>query len=399
MFLFCDVPTQLLIQQLGVRVPAGPISIPRGPQIPTIFQFSQNGVVYDPETFLTNLTSISIANPGAVTTQQPHNIPNGSTVALAGVTGSVPAISGNYVATVTSPTSFTIPVNVTTAATINVGTVTVVVPLLPRWTVKAQDQYNQDPPAAIIPAGSFVKSGSGTSTTFTGQCNYITPYINQALGIVAPITLTATISEAAPGVVTTSAQSFGVGDIITFETTEVLPAPLQPGIEYYITATNLTATTFTVAATLGGTAITTTTAGSGVHTIIREVEVNSVASVPLLGELSWNGAFPSKAQIINVTLLNDLFKPSDGPPVYTGGVSGTTVIGNGNGYVNIVFPYTLASASWHFLYLYVSNTVDPTPLNIWPGIATAQSTTGATVQLNGLTDSASYLLNYAVALN
>ncbi len=76
-----------------------------------------------------------------------------------------------------------------------------------------------------------------------------------------------TISQAAPGVVTWTAHGLLAGTPVYFTTTGSLPTGLTPGTIYYVAATPSPATnTFSVAATPGGTAIATTTAGTGVHT-------------------------------------------------------------------------------------------------------------------------------------
>jgi len=59
-----------------------------------------------------NLTSSSVANPSVITTATAHGLTTGDTVLIAGHT-STPAINGSQVVTVTAPTTFTIPVNVT----------------------------------------------------------------------------------------------------------------------------------------------------------------------------------------------------------------------------------------------------------------------------------------------
>jgi hypothetical protein len=75
---------------------------------------------------------------------------------------------------------------------------------------------------------------------------------------------TVTISQATPAVVTWTGHALTNGTAVTFTTTGSLPAPLVAGNIYFVVsaATN----TFQVSATLGGTAIATTNAGSGVHT-------------------------------------------------------------------------------------------------------------------------------------
>jgi len=63
------------------------------------------------------ITSNSIANPTVVTTPVAHGLTTGQVVIIAGVATSSPAINGSRVVTVTGPTTFTVPVNVTVAGT------------------------------------------------------------------------------------------------------------------------------------------------------------------------------------------------------------------------------------------------------------------------------------------
>lgn len=79
-------------------------------------------------------------------------------------------------------------------------------------------------------------------------------------------TATATISQATPGVVTWNAHGLAENTGVVFTTTGALPTGLTAGTTYYV-KTVLTANTFTVAATRGGTAIDTSSAGSGTHTV------------------------------------------------------------------------------------------------------------------------------------
>ncbi len=68
------------------------------------------------------IVSSSLANPTLITTVAPHYYVTGDTVTVAGHTGSTPTINGSHVVTVLTPTTFSIPVNVTGAGT--AGTVT-----------------------------------------------------------------------------------------------------------------------------------------------------------------------------------------------------------------------------------------------------------------------------------
>jgi len=76
---------------------------------------------------------------------------------------------------------------------------------------------------------------------------------------------TVTVTIAAPGVFTWTAHGLAVGDAVQFTTTGALPTGITASTTYYV-KTVASADTFTVAATAGGSAITTTGTQSGVHT-------------------------------------------------------------------------------------------------------------------------------------
>ena len=87
----------------------------------------------------------------------------------------------------------------------------------------------------------------------------------------APVTITI----ASPGVLTASV-NFANGDAIMLTTTGALPTGLTPGTVYYVV--NASGTTCNLAATSGGTAITTSGSQSGAHTIsARGIPVTSLA--------------------------------------------------------------------------------------------------------------------------
>lgn len=73
-----------------------------------------------------------------------------------------------------------------------------------------------------------------------------------------------TISIAAPGVITWTANQVANGQQVTLSTTGVLPGGLSPGVAYFVVGR--TVNTFSLALTAGGTGITTTGTQSGVHT-------------------------------------------------------------------------------------------------------------------------------------
>lgn len=78
---------------------------------------------------------------------------------------------------------------------------------------------------------------------------------------------TVTISSASPGVFTLAGHGFAANDPVVFSNTGGgLPAEITAGTKYFV-KTVLDANTFTIAATAGGMAINTTSAGTGTHSV------------------------------------------------------------------------------------------------------------------------------------
>ena len=78
---------------------------------------------------------------------------------------------------------------------------------------------------------------------------------------------TVTISAASPGVITEVAHGFAANDPVVFSNSGgALPAAITAGTKYFV-KTVLTADTFTISATAGGTAINTATTGTGTHSV------------------------------------------------------------------------------------------------------------------------------------
>lgn len=339
----------------------------------------------------TVLTSNTFSIPDPVTTPG-----TGGTVTRA---TSTPDINGSHVITVIDGLHFSIPISLTLAGI--GGDIQRTVAMGLRWTVKAVNEFDEEPALAMISPGGFIKQGSGNNTIFKGQCNYITAALNGLFGIEAPIgpNVLTSISNATPCVVTMAApQAFSAGDIVTFMTTGTLPAPLIVGQEYYILAP--TSTTFNIALTLAGAAINTTNAGSGTHSYVRFKSSDDVVEVEAMAELSWGGAEPGKTNWVPHAIRNDLYKSGGAPPVTTNGANGKTAIGSGVSSVSVTFTTALSGAAWHFLGTpIISNTVDGSPLNLTVETLTARSASGFTIQLAGTTDSANYVLEWSVALD
>jgi len=89
---------------------------------------------------------------------------------------------------------------------------------------------------------------------------------------------TCTISQASPAVVGITAHGLLANDTVMFETDGALPTGLSVDTVYWVVAT-VSANAFSVAATLGGTAINTTAAGSGIH---YYVETSKVPGIPTI---------------------------------------------------------------------------------------------------------------------
>jgi hypothetical protein len=121
--------------------------------------------------------------------------------------------------------------------------------------------------ADVTPAGFLgmgAVSGGGYSSLKWGTD--VTP-IPDPSGTTIVSTATVTITNASPAVITWTNHGFTSDDVVKFTTTGVLPTGLTVGTAYYVIP--LTVDTFKVCLASGGkngTAINTSSAGSGVHT-------------------------------------------------------------------------------------------------------------------------------------
>lgn len=87
------------------------------------------------------------------------------------------------------------------------------------------------------------------------------------------------ISNASPAVVTWSAangNNLAVGDQVMFQTTGTLPTGISPNTTYFVISAGFSAgVSFEISATAGGSAINTSGAGSGTHTIFAMKPINA----------------------------------------------------------------------------------------------------------------------------
>ena len=113
---------------------------------------------------------------------------------------------------------------------------------------------------AALAAGNVLVGSAANVATVTPAVTASASKIIAGVGSFA-----ATISNASPGVVTSVAHGRLNGDAVVLSTTGALPAGLSVATTYYVV--NKANDTFELSATVGGTSINTTDAGSGVHTV------------------------------------------------------------------------------------------------------------------------------------
>ena len=83
-----------------------------------------------------------------------------------------------------------------------------------------------------------------------------------------------TITIASPAVVTLASHGLTVNDTVQFTTSGSLPTGLSPSTNYFVISTGLTANTFEISATIGGSAINTSGSQSGTHTLIKTTPIS-----------------------------------------------------------------------------------------------------------------------------
>ncbi len=141
-----------------------------------------------------------------------------------------------------------------------------------------------------------------TVTTAVGSRFFVGP-VRPSIDYASVVTMTI----AAPGVVTWAAHGLPSGMPIKLTTTGALPTGLVPGTTYYVKT--VTTNTFELAATQGGSSITTSGTQSGVHTATRgpvdSAEEYSVLTWTEVGETSTLGEFGDQKDIVMFRALAD----------------------------------------------------------------------------------------------
>lgn len=92
---------------------------------------------------------------------------------------------------------------------------------------------------------------------------------------------TVTISNASPAVISKTTHGLTIGDIVYFTTNGALPTGIVANTPYYIITAGFTANSFRIALDSEGTAINTSSAGSGTHTLFKRGKGIFMAGVSL----------------------------------------------------------------------------------------------------------------------
>jgi hypothetical protein len=290
---------------------------------------------------------------------------------------------------------------------------------------------------AIVQGNSFVKSGAGTTALYTGAPSLKNPYLDKMLGVdpvdAPEIVQVCAVADVAGSLAGMYFDLYDANGAVTvwFKVSGTGAAPPEvPGgrLEEVDFATNSSAATVASAiqAVLGadsqftaavvGSIVTVTAAtdgeranadpgNSGFGVLVTQAgsiafTETDIENVVLDAEIYFyaNG-LGQTTQAFNLFVENNKRRNGDVTPVdLRFQRSGKTPIASGAGALTVTFP-ALSTAAWHFIGLAISNTTDVTPLNIFPGLLSARSTTGFTLNLNGLTDTANYVLEWTLALD
>jgi hypothetical protein len=139
----------------------------------------------------------------------------------------------------------------------------------------------------LTSVGSGISSYNIAGLTLTNlreNYNYIDLTVAEPGEYVSGSPATCTINVANPATITRNSHGFAAGAVVRFSTTGILPAGLSILNRYYVLSAGLALNSFRVSLTPGGTAVETTSAGSGTHTVglvTGRVGDSSVAVVSL----------------------------------------------------------------------------------------------------------------------
>jgi hypothetical protein len=136
-------------------------------------------------------------------------------------------------------------------------------PLSTRGTLKVKGSYDDGEISVELAKDASDLGQQALITALDADLDYNFKIVfNDA---VAAVAATVTVTIAAPGIFTDTAHGLAVNTPVKFTTTGALPTGITAGTTYYV-KTVVDANSYSVSATAGGSAITTTGTQSGVHT-------------------------------------------------------------------------------------------------------------------------------------
>ena len=118
------------------------------------------------------------------------------------------------------------------------------------------------------------KKRNGYLHTFRSQCQYQKNNLNFSKYNFT----TFTVTVASPAVFTLTNHELYTDDTVVLETTGALPTGLSVDTTYYVIYNGITANTFRLSTTQGGTAINTSGSQSGTHTMLKKNPARFVPS-------------------------------------------------------------------------------------------------------------------------
>jgi hypothetical protein len=255
-----------------------------------------------------NVVNVNIAN---------HGCQNGDFVTISGSTdvGGIPLaeINAEHEITYVDANNFTFEVTSNATSTVSNGGGTAII-------VECQ----------ISPGFPLATAGYGWGTS--------------SFGGLATTGFSVTITNASPGVLTYTGYTPINGAVVVLTTTGTLPAGLSPGVPYYIVGAS--GSTSSLALTAGGTAINTTSTGSGSHTAtLGEFGWGLASSTPtFLPQRDWWFDNFDNDLLMNVRVDTTASGASVGGPIYIWQRGGTVDPSNALG-TNAVLLSSLGSAA------------------------------------------------------
>lgn len=272
------------------------------------------------------ITGVTVANPGVVTTASSHNLQTGNTVSITGVQGAVQA-NGTWPVTVLTPTTFSVPTNVTGTYTTSAGAGLTLTGAIgnPTTVITSSAAHNLVSGQAVTITGMTGAGGTASNgtwivtvlspttfsipvtTTGTGASGSFTTNLaaTSAISVVGSSTTTITVTGGFHGLVS--------GDYVTIagmtggtQVNGTWPVTVISASTFSIPVTTTVAGTGGTSAQIGSFSL---TANSTAQYVSVSQQVTTSATVPVVGFVANNtyvagvttvqNASPSTVSVVN----------------------------------------------------------------------------------------------------